>query len=460
MSKIGVIIISYNADPEPLFNSLKSKRHDVRPYIFLHSQDVGLKGKLSEITAATGARYFPYGVNRGVARSWNEGLSRSFNDGNDATLLINDDLFFYRDGFDAFADFVLSESRRVPEFGTISLYGLDTGTSGSVGAGKFYQRPHWQGAACMAIGRNAIETVGYFDQNFWPAYFEDADYFRRLELSGIPNLWDERILVEHNRSQTVRADFLLKQLHDERIRRNERYYIRKWGGLRGWGGPEEPPGQEFFTHPFNDPSIGRVIPLASVDAPYGPKYDRLDLGESAIAGVLGDSTIEELMSLLHRHAGAGRRLLEWGAGENTAIMAHLAHRLGAELLLSIDHRAEYLRTIVNRLPRYPFLHPRFIDAAEVSETGADFELAYVAYPSLLRVRFDIILIAGRWRTECALQAQELLEPGGIVVFQVSKRGGEGLVQQLFNVIEESDRFLVLRGDLAQTQPRSREGARS
>ena len=41
MSKIGVIIISYNADPEPLFNSLKSKRHDVRPYIFLHSQDVG-----------------------------------------------------------------------------------------------------------------------------------------------------------------------------------------------------------------------------------------------------------------------------------------------------------------------------------------------------------------------------------------------------------------------------------
>ena len=225
-----MIIISYNADPEPLFNSLKSKRHDVRPYIFLHSQDVGLKGKLSEITAATGARYFPYGVNRGVARSWNEGLSRSFNDGNDATLLINDDLFFYRDGFDAFADFVLSESRRVPEFGTISLYGLDTGTSGSVGAGKFYQRPHWQGAACMAIGRNAIETVGYFDQNFWPAYFEDADYFRRLELSGIPNLWDERILVEHNRSQTVRADFLLKQLHDERIRRNERYYIRKWGG--------------------------------------------------------------------------------------------------------------------------------------------------------------------------------------------------------------------------------------
>src|SRR5262249_50847590 len=97
------------------------------------------------------------------------------------------------------------------------------------------------------------------------------------------------------------------------------------------------------------------------------------------------------------------------------------------------------------------LHPRFIDAAEVSETGADIEIDYVAYPSLLRVRFDIILIAGRWRTECALQARELLEPGGLVIFQVSKRGGVGLVRQLFNVIEESDRFLVLREDPAKTQ---------
>jgi hypothetical protein len=305
----------------------------------------------------------------------------------------------------------------------------------------------------MAIGRNAIETVGYFDQNFWPAYFEDADYFRRLELSGIPNLWDERILVEHNRSQTVRADFLLKQLHDERVRRNERYYVRKWGGLRGWGGPEEPPGQEFFTQPFNDPTIGCVIPLASVDAPYGPKYDRPDLGESATAGVLGDSTIEELMSLLHGHAGAARRLLEWGAGENTAVMADLAHRSGAELLLSIDHRPEYLQTVVNRLPRYSFLHPRFIDAAEMSHTGADGELDYIAYPSLLGIRFDIILIAGRWRMECAQQAQELLEPDGIVLFQISKRGGDGLVRQLFDVIEEADRFLVLRGDPVKAEPR-------
>jgi GT2 family glycosyltransferase len=458
MSKIGVIVISYNADPEPLFNSIQASGHGVRLYVFLHGQDARLKARLESVTAATNSRYFPYGINRGVARSWNEGLRASLDDGNEATLLVNDDLFFYGNGFDVFADFVLSESRRVPEFGTISAFGLDTGTSGSVGAGKFHQRPHWQGAACMAIGRKAIETVGYFDQNFWPAYFEDADYFRRLELSGVPNLWDERILLEHNRSQTVRSDFLLKRLHDERTRRNEQYYIRKWGGLRGWGGPDEPPGQEFFTHPFNDPNVGCVIPLAAIDAPYGPKYDRQDLGETAAAGALEDSTIEELLSLLNRNAETARRLLEWGAGDNTAIMAGFAHRQGAELLLSIDHRAEHLRAVVEKLPRYPFLHARFIDAEELSETGSDIDIDYVAYPSLLGISFDVILIAGRWRMECAMQARTLLEPCGIIIFQDWKHRHYGLLRELFDVVQESNQFLVLRGDPGKPRPRSRWGA--
>jgi GT2 family glycosyltransferase len=447
MSKIGVIVISYNADPEPLFNTMRSSRHDVRAYVFLHGQDARLRSKLQAITASIDSRYYPYGTNRGVARSWNEGLRASFADGNDATMLINDDLFFYEGGFDAFADYVLSESRRVPEFGTLSTFGLDTGTSEGVGAGKFYQRPHWQGAACMAVGRRAIEAVGYFDQNFWPAYFEDADYFRRLELSRIPRLWDERILVEHNRSQTVRADFLLQRLHDERVRRNEQYYIRKWGGLRGWGGPDALPGLEFFKHPFNDPEVGLMIPDATIETPYGPSYDRDDLGEAA-AGVLRDSMPEELLSLLDRHASGARRLLEWGAGDNTAIMAGFAQARGAALLLSIDHRAEYLRRIVAQLPRYPFLHPRVIDLEDPGESDAESELAYVSYPALLGVTFDVILIAGRWRTECAMLARTLLAPGGIILFHDWRQPRYQPLQQLFEVVEEAPEFLVLRAPRA------------
>jgi len=449
MIRIGVVVISYNADPEPLFRSIPLvEGHDVRFYVFLHGQDGALRTRLETITSAIDCRYFPYGTNRGVARSWNEGLLASFNDGNEATLLVNDDIYFYEGGFSAFANFVLSETRRVPEFGVVSAFGLETGAANAIGAGKFYQRPHWQGGACMAVGRGAIERIGYFDQNFWPAYFEDADYFHRLELQHVPMLWDERILLEHNRSRTVRTDFLLGRLHRERNRRNEQYYIRKWGGLRGWGGPDGPPGQEIFTYPFNDPSVGCMIPLTAVEAPYGPKYDRRDLARSA-AGVLGNSPPEELLWLLSKHAGGARRLLEWGAGENTAIMAGFAYAQGSELLLSIDHRAVHLRTVIEQLPRYPFLHARFIDAEELSETGSDLDSAYVAYPALLGIRFDVVVIAGRWRMECAVLARKLLEPDGFVLFQDWKHRRYEVLRELFRLVEESDEFLVMRCDPAK-----------
>jgi hypothetical protein len=56
-------------------------------------------------------------------------------------------------------------------------------------------------------------------------------------------------------------------------------------------------------HPFNDPSVACAIPLGAIEAPYGPKYDRHDLSET-VTGVLGDSTPEELLSLLIRHTGS------------------------------------------------------------------------------------------------------------------------------------------------------------
>ena len=135
-------------------------------------------------------------------------------------------------------------------------------------------------------------------------------------------------------------------------------------------------------------------------------------------------------------------------------MAGFAHIRGAELLLSIDHRAEHLRAVVEQLPRYAFLHARFIDAEELSEFGSDIDIAYVAYPSLLGISFDVILIAGRWRMECAMLARTLLEPDGIVVFHDWKHRRYEPLRELFQILEESREFLVLRGAPAKTQPRS------
>jgi hypothetical protein len=150
-----------------------------------------------------------------------------------------------------------------------------------------------------------------------------------------------------------------------------------------------------------------------------------------------------LLSLLEQHAGNARRVLEWGC-EHTEIMTGFAASHGTELLLAIDHRLEHLRALVAELPRYTFLHPRFIDAEELSDISSVSDVGYVAYPWLMDVKFDIILIAGRWRMECAAQARTLLSSDGIVVFQDWRNPRYGPLRELFQVVQESHSFLVLR----------------
>lgn len=109
-------------------------------------------------------------------------------------------------------------------------------------------RPMWSGN-CIAFARQTIEQVGYFDENFWPAYFEDNDYGYRIRIVA-ERTFDRRLLwpkvptdaqlvaVAHGIEQAgVRVEFT----------RLESYLVSKWGGK---------PSQERFVHPFSDPSKG------------------------------------------------------------------------------------------------------------------------------------------------------------------------------------------------------------
>lgn len=83
------------------------------------------------------------------------------------------------------------------------------------------------------LRRSAYQEVGPFDESFWPAYFEDNDYHRRLTLAG----WESPVAfsaVEHAHSATMQeaseADLVL---HHARFRANARRYALKWGGPVG-----------------------------------------------------------------------------------------------------------------------------------------------------------------------------------------------------------------------------------
>jgi GT2 family glycosyltransferase len=100
------------------------------------------------------------------------------------------------------------------------------------------------------------ECVGWWDETFFPAYFEDNDYARRLVMSGYkyrnilePN--GQNDYIHHTSSTRARQIELGQEDVHGQFAKCQSYYIRKWGG---------PPEFEKFTIPF-DGEAESAIPM-------------------------------------------------------------------------------------------------------------------------------------------------------------------------------------------------------
>lgn len=82
----------------------------------------------------------------------------------------------------------------------------------------------------FGINADAVDTVGWFDENFHPIYFEDNDYRWRCQLAGVPvlNLISR---TRHDNSATIASGYA--HHNDRTFPRNGDYYAAKWGGLPG-----------------------------------------------------------------------------------------------------------------------------------------------------------------------------------------------------------------------------------
>lgn len=90
----------------------------------------------------------------------------------------------------------------------------------------------------------AFQKYGGFDEQFYPAYFEDNDMVYRLHtLEKHAPINIERATYNHVGSSTLQKYTAEEMsMHHTTFQANQAYYIRKWGGL---------PTQEVFTRPFN-----------------------------------------------------------------------------------------------------------------------------------------------------------------------------------------------------------------
>jgi GT2 family glycosyltransferase len=93
--------------------------------------------------------------------------------------------------------------------------------------------------ACFMITKRCWKEVGRFDEKFFPAYFEDNDYHRRILMAGMQARIVPQAPYYHYGSKTQHSG---QGADHSQFQINQGYYKRKWGGL---------PGAEVYATPFN-----------------------------------------------------------------------------------------------------------------------------------------------------------------------------------------------------------------
>lgn len=231
-----------------MIESCASQQHEVIYYLHLHSRYPDVVATCECLAQRPDVLYFPHGVNRGLANSFNDTLVIAYTAGAQMVINSNDDSLWSEGDLDRLIACTASQ----PQQYAVTCLGSHAG------------RPiEDMGYCAVAFNPIAWERLGCFDQNFFPAYFEDTDYGRRAEVAGFPKVVCEGTFVQHKGGTIYKNEALREQNHKTFVR-NRDYYLAKWGGL---------PGQETLLNPFGQFSL--YIAPEERNAPY-PSFNRTD----------------------------------------------------------------------------------------------------------------------------------------------------------------------------------------
>lgn len=204
---IPTLIVPTLNRPDLLDKMLRSIDHPVAQTIVI---DNG--GRVGSLPVAP-ASLISLPHNIGVAASWNLGMKVTPKA--PWWLIVNDDI----------------------EFGPGDLARLEA-TVDPGAAGIWFML----GMAAFAITRHTLNAVGWPDEAIHPAYNEDVDYARRIDLAGLPRC-EVGFTGSHVGSATIMSDPVLRAINGQTHSANDDYYRRKWGGSKQGG--------ETFATPFN-----------------------------------------------------------------------------------------------------------------------------------------------------------------------------------------------------------------
>lgn len=206
----------------------------------LHTNDPAALQRELESLARLAVAVMPLDTTRGVAAAWNAGIRAAAADGCDRFLLTANDCYWHPGSIAA-----LDAFGRDPANADVLVW---TGRTTDATPGE---PGDYSGAM---LGPDTLARVGWFDERFKPAYFEDNDYQARVALAGGISLSIDAATFDHAASLTKRCDAEAAHHVDHWFRLNRQRYYRKWGLA-------DPPRtaaevrQFGYAHPWNDPAL-------------------------------------------------------------------------------------------------------------------------------------------------------------------------------------------------------------
>lgn len=167
--------------------------------------------------------------NIGVSRSWNLGVKTLLRENHDFLIILSASLVF-TDGMESLMEAL---RRNYDQNGMMTQEG-------------------WH---CIAIHRRVFDLIGNFDTNFYPGYFEDSDFIRRMELAKIHEPTGKITFPGHE-IQAKPAE-VAHSMKRAKIQVNMQacadYFIKKWGDYPRYTSQEDR--DALYKHPFNNPEF-------------------------------------------------------------------------------------------------------------------------------------------------------------------------------------------------------------
>lgn len=226
----------------PLFNQLNLTRNCVRgllddphgPGRIILVDNGSTDGTVDWLRGLEGVTAVEHGKNAGVAAAWNTGVRLSTAPW---IILLNNDIVLPPGWLYGLLDFCRRTGTRVasPSMREGEL-NYDLVSYSAEFVRKMHRQARWGSAdgPAFLVGREVFDRVGLFDESFFPAAYEDLDFFRRAGNAGF-RLGITGASFIHHYGAVTQQQMIATGGEDHR-KRNRELLCRKWGLVHPEGG--------------------------------------------------------------------------------------------------------------------------------------------------------------------------------------------------------------------------------